>query len=86
MIESGYPGLALGFWAGLFAPAGTPAPIVKQLNDAVNASLRSPEMKASLRKLGLDPVIQTPQEFGKFIVDELPRWKEIVTVSGVKGG
>jgi tripartite-type tricarboxylate transporter receptor subunit TctC len=78
MIESGYPGLALGYWAGLWAPAGTP-------DEATNDSLRSPEMKASLDKLGLEPVIQTPQEFGKFIVNELPRWAEIVKVSGVKG-
>ncbi len=63
MIESGYPGLALGFWAGVFAPAGTPEAIVKRLNEATNESLRSPEMKARLEKLGLEAVIQTPQEF-----------------------
>ena len=85
MIESGYPGLALGFWAGLWAPAGTPDAIVKRLNEAINDSLRSPEMKVALDKLGLEPVIQTPQEFGKFVIDELPRWAEIVKVSGVKG-
>jgi tripartite-type tricarboxylate transporter receptor subunit TctC len=85
MIESGYPGLALGFWAGLWAPAGTPEPIVKRLNAAINESLASPEMKVSLDKLGLEPVIQTPEEFGKFVRDEIPRWAEIVKVSGVKG-
>ena len=85
MIESGYPGLALGFWAGLWAPAGTPDAIVKRLNDAVNDSLRSPEMKASLDKMGLEAVIQTPQEFGQFIRNEVPRWADIVKVSGVRG-
>jgi tripartite-type tricarboxylate transporter receptor subunit TctC len=86
MNESGYPGVTLGFWAGLWAPAGTPEPIVKRLNEVINQGLGSPGMKASLDKLGLEPVIQTPQEFGKFVVDELPRWAEIVKVSGVKGG
>ncbi len=85
MIESGYPGLALGFWAGLWAPAGTPDAIVKRLNEVVNDSLRSASMGASLDKLGLEPVIQTPEEFGRFVVSELPRWAEIVRVSGVKG-
>ena len=85
MIESGYPGVTLGFWAGVWAPAGTPEPIVKRLNEAINASLDSKEARASLDKLGLEPVIQTPQEFGKFVIDELPRWAEIVKVSGVKG-
>jgi tripartite-type tricarboxylate transporter receptor subunit TctC len=85
MIESGYPGLALGFWAGLWAPAGTPDAIVKQLNAAVNDSLRSAEAKAALDKLGLEPVIQTPEEFGKFVRNEIPRWAEIVKISGVRG-
>ncbi len=85
MIESGYPDLALGFWAGLWAPAGTPDAIVKRLNEVINESLASPEMKVSLDKLGLEPVIQTPEEFGKFVRDEIPRWAEIVKVSGVKG-
>jgi tripartite-type tricarboxylate transporter receptor subunit TctC len=85
MIESGYPGLALGYWAGLFAPAGTPDAIVKRLNEVTNDSLRAAEMKASLERLGLEAVVQTPEEFRQFIVAEYPRWKEIVAVSGVKG-
>ncbi len=85
MIESGYPNLALGFWAGVWAPAGTPNEIVKQLNKAINESLGSAEMRARLDKLGLEPVIQTPEEFGKFVRDEVPRWAEIVKVSGVTG-
>jgi len=86
MIESGYPGVALGFWAGVWAPAGTPAPIVKRLNQTINESLGSPQMQAGLDKLGLEPVIQTPEEFGKYVLEEVPRWAEIVKVSGVKGG
>jgi tripartite-type tricarboxylate transporter receptor subunit TctC len=85
MIESGYPGLALGFWAGVFAPAGTSDEIVTRLNEVINESLGSAEMKKSLDKLGLEAVIQTPQQFRQFIVDEYPRWKEIVAISGVKG-
>jgi tripartite-type tricarboxylate transporter receptor subunit TctC len=85
MIESGYPGLALGYWAGVFAPAGTPEAIVTRLNAAINDALRSAEVKKSLDKLGLEAVIQTPAEFRQFIIDEYPRWKEIVAVSGVKG-
>jgi tripartite-type tricarboxylate transporter receptor subunit TctC len=85
MMESGYPDLALGFWAGVWAPAGTPQAIVQRLNEAINDSLRSAEVKAAFDKLGLEPVIQTPEEFGKFVLSEIPRWAEIVRVSGVKG-
>jgi tripartite-type tricarboxylate transporter receptor subunit TctC len=55
------------------------------LNEVTNDSLRAAEMKASLERLGLEAVVQTPEEFRQFIVAEYPRWKEIVAVSGVKG-
>src|SRR6476661_318167 len=51
MIESGFPGLSLGFWVGLWAPTGTPAPIVDELNRATNAALGSPEMHAAMQRL-----------------------------------
>src|SRR3954463_14502154 len=50
MKEAGFPSLTRGFWAGLLAPAGTPADIVKRLNAEINAALSTSEMKASLMK------------------------------------
>ena len=57
MTESGLPHLTRGFWSGLLAPAGTPAEIVNRLNAEINASLATPEMTASLMKLGFEPKI-----------------------------
>ena len=48
MIESGFPGLSLGFWTGLWAPAGTPAAIVDTLNASANRVMASPEMRAAM--------------------------------------
>ena len=84
MIESGFPGLSLWFWAGLWAPAGTPAAIVDKLNAATNAALRSPEMQASMAKLGVEATIGSPQDFAAFIAEEAPKWARIVADSGVK--
>jgi len=84
MIESGFPGLSLGFWVGLWAQAATPASIVEQLNAATNAALRSPEMLASMQRLGIAPSIGTVKDFANFIADETPRWAEIVRVSGTQ--
>ena len=84
MIESGLPDLTLDFWAGMLAPAGTPAEIVRKLNAAINDSLQSPEMKASMGKFALEAKIGSPQDFAAFIAAELPRWAEIVKSSGVK--
>ncbi len=84
MIESGFPGLSLGFWVGLWAPAGTPAAIVEQINRATNAALGSAEMKASMARLGVAPSIGSVQDFAAFIADEAPRWADIVKVSGTQ--
>ena len=84
MMESGFPGLSLYFWSGLWVPAGTPAAIVSRLNAETNAALRSPEMKASMDKLGIEATIGSPQDFAAFIADEAPKWARIVEASGVK--
>jgi tripartite-type tricarboxylate transporter receptor subunit TctC len=84
MIESGFPGLSLGFWAGLWAPAGTPWPIVDELNRATNTALGLPQMKDSMARLGIAPSIGTVKDFEAFIADEAPRWAEIVKASGTQ--
>jgi tripartite-type tricarboxylate transporter receptor subunit TctC len=83
MIESGFPGLSLGFWVGLWAPAGTPEAIIAQLNRETNAALNSAEMKASMTRLGVEGRPGSPQEFAAFVLDEAPKWAEIVKASGV---
>ena len=84
MIESGFPGLSLGFWVGLWAPTGTPAPIVDELNRATNAALGSPEMQAAMQRLGVAPSIGSVKDFAGFIADEAPKWADIVAKSGVQ--
>jgi tripartite-type tricarboxylate transporter receptor subunit TctC len=76
--ELGLPDLTLAFWAGMLAPAGTPADIVNRVNAAINECLASAEMKAAMAKLGFDPMVGSPQDFAAFIAAEIPRWAEIV--------
>lgn len=82
--EVGLPNLTLEFWAGVLAPAGTPPEIVGKVNAAINETLRSPEMKDSMTKLGFDAKIGSPQDFAHFIKEESPRWTAIVKSTGVK--
>jgi tripartite-type tricarboxylate transporter receptor subunit TctC len=82
--EAGLPELTLEFWAGVMAPAGTPPDIVARVNGAINDSLQSPEMKASMEKLRLDAKVGSPQDFARFIAAEIPRWAEIVKSVGAK--
>ena len=82
--EVGLPDLTLEFWAGVLAPAGTPPDIVGKVNAAINDTLRSPEMKETMTKLGMDAKIGSPQDYARFIAEETPRWNAIVKATGVK--
>jgi tripartite-type tricarboxylate transporter receptor subunit TctC len=78
MIEAGFVGFHATAWTGLLAPRGTPAEIIGKLNGAVNAALRTPEMKASLDRLAGDPLGGPPQELTKTIEAGLGKWGPIV--------
>ncbi len=84
LTEAGFPGFPADIWYGLVAPAGTPAPVVAKLNGAVNNRLNTPEMKASLAKLGLDPRPLTPQQFGDVLVSEVRQWGDLAKQTGIK--
>jgi tripartite-type tricarboxylate transporter receptor subunit TctC len=84
MKELGLDELTLEFWAGMWAPAGVPVDVVDKLNAAVNAALQSPEMIASMKKLGFESRIGSSQDFAAFVAAEIPRWTAVVKASGVK--
>jgi tripartite-type tricarboxylate transporter receptor subunit TctC len=84
MKELGLDELSLEFWAGMWAPAATSPDIVDKLNAAINEALQSPEMIASMKKLGFEYRIGSPQDFADFVAAEIPRWTAVVKASGVK--
>jgi len=84
MIESGFTGVSLGFWVGLWAPSGTPEAIVSKLNGAANSALGSPAMMGSMQRLGIAPRIGSPKAFADFIAEQAPKWADIVKASGVQ--
>ncbi|MFS2034248.1 Bug family tripartite tricarboxylate transporter substrate binding protein [Polaromonas sp. CT11-55] len=84
MKEQGMPGFVTENWYGLFAPAGTPAALLKRLNSALNTVLDSKEARISLDKMGSADVKGTPEAFAKFIASELPLWESVVKRSGAK--
>jgi len=78
MAEAGFPGVLSTSWTGLFAPAGTDAAIVQRLNAAINAALRSDDVKAALAKLGNLPTGGTAQDLTDVMVAEIRKWTPIV--------
>ena len=69
-------------WYGLFAPAGTPKPILAQLHAAVTRALDAPDTKEKLAVLGCEPFKSSPEQFAAMHKDALPRWARIVKDSG----
>jgi tripartite-type tricarboxylate transporter receptor subunit TctC len=84
MIESGFPGFTTRYWNGVVAPAGTPDLIGNKLHAAINEQLKSPDMQASLAKVGLEPTVMSPQDFAVFIAAETQKWAAVVKAAGIK--
>jgi tripartite-type tricarboxylate transporter receptor subunit TctC len=84
IAESGAPGFDATTWFGLYAPAGIPRDIVVRLNTEVRRSVQLPEIRDKLVAQGADPMTATPEEFKKFVHDELIKWGKAVKASGVR--
>ena len=84
MSESGLPQLALTFSAGVLAPTGTPEPVLDALNAAFREALKSPELTASMAKLGFAPEPWTRAQYATFLAEEMKKWPPIVQASGIK--
>ena len=84
MADAGLPGFDVSTWFGVFAPAGTPAPIVTRLNDAMTAALRSPEMRERLARMGAEPAPGTPEQFSELLRRELAKYQQVVKFSGAR--
>lgn len=84
IAESGLPGYEVTSWNALFAPAGTPEPIIKRLNALVREALVQPEAKSAMEKQEMDITPSTPEELGKMVRSELTKWAKVVKAAGIK--
>lgn len=83
MAESGGPEFEAAFWLGMFAPAGTPRPVVDKLNAMIRDSLRSPEMLDYMKKQSYAAAWMTPEDMQKLLVREVDQWSRVVREVGV---
>ena len=83
--EAGAPGLYLSTWSGLWAPKGTPKNVTAKLNAAFNAALNDPEVRSKLRQAGVTPSPSSPEEFARYLRDEIARWGKLIREKGIKG-
>jgi tripartite-type tricarboxylate transporter receptor subunit TctC len=78
------PGYEASALFGMGAPKDTPKEIIAKLNTTINEILAEPAIKTKLIELGGEPLIQTPEQFGKDIVAETEKWKKVVEGAGLK--
>ena len=83
-IAETVPGYETYTWNALFAPAGTPAEVVAQLNTAFNKALQSPDVKSKFAALMAEPAPSTPQAFGELMTRERAKYERVVKLSGAK--
>jgi tripartite-type tricarboxylate transporter receptor subunit TctC len=88
IAESGLPAFETSLWYGMMAPAGTPAPVVQRLNQAINKILREKEIQDTFAARGLAPgneaTLGTPELFGAFIKSEIANVARVARAAGIK--
>ena len=84
LAEAALPGFEVTAWDGLWAPKGTPKEIIEVWNAAARKALTDPALRDAMLKAGAEPVPSTPEELGKFVASEIPRWGKAVEQSGAK--
>ncbi|HEV8257579.1 MAG TPA: tripartite tricarboxylate transporter substrate binding protein [Casimicrobiaceae bacterium] len=78
------PGYEATIWIGLIAPKGTPPAIVNRLNAEITKIVGRPEVRRDWAAQGAVAMTMTPDEFGKYIADDIVKWERIVKISGAK--
>jgi tripartite-type tricarboxylate transporter receptor subunit TctC len=84
VAESGFPGFEALSWQGVFAPAGTPQPVVELLNREINKALASPDLVDFFGARGFALGGSSSAEFGRFVQAEIVKWAAIVKAAGAK--
>ena len=84
--EAGLPGFEVAVWHAMYAPKGTPKPIIDKLSGALQVALKDPTVKQRFADLGTEPVAEnkaTPEALRVYLKSEIDRWTPIIAKAGV---
>ncbi|MGH8619196.1 MAG: Bug family tripartite tricarboxylate transporter substrate binding protein [Burkholderiales bacterium] len=84
VAESGVPGYDVVAWYGLFAPTGTPRPIVLKVNAEVKRIVELPDLRDRLSAEGAEVTASTPEQFAAYLKTEMVKWARVVQASGAR--
>jgi len=83
-VAESIPGFEATTWFAMFAPAGTPKPVIDRLNAEVQRVFRLPDVAERLKTLGLEPVLSSPEELAAYQASEIAKWTKVVKESGAR--
>lgn len=83
-LEQGFANTVADQWAGVLAPAGTPAAILAKLNSGIATVMSEPDVRARLADNGVVPNVDLPQDFATYLAQENARWERIIREKGIK--
>ncbi|GAB2456170.1 tripartite tricarboxylate transporter substrate binding protein [Comamonas humi] len=84
IAESGVPGFEASSWGGVMGPAGMPRPVVERLHREIARILQLPEVSSKLASLGAEIVGSGPDEFGRFLDDEVKKWTSVAKANRIR--
>jgi tripartite-type tricarboxylate transporter receptor subunit TctC len=84
MAEAGFPGVDVHLYSGIFAPAGTPAPIIKRLEKSLDDAIRDPDVSAKLRNMAVNPGGIPADDFRRIIDADIVKFTEVVKAANLK--
>jgi tripartite-type tricarboxylate transporter receptor subunit TctC len=84
VAESGVPGYEVATWWGLSAPAKTPPAILQRLHKETIRALNDPDVRKRLEGLGAEIDGSTPEQYGRFIRNEIAKWGKVIKAAGIK--
>jgi tripartite-type tricarboxylate transporter receptor subunit TctC len=79
-----YPGFESTNWYAVFAPAGTPAPIVNRISAEIAKAIQLPDVREFMAREGADAVGSTPQEFAAFFKKEVDRYARVIQTANIR--
>jgi len=82
--EAGVPGYEAVIWLGIMAPRNTPREIVNRLNAEISKVTSRPDVRDAWAKQGAVAMTMNPDEFARFMTDDIAKWDRIVKISGAK--
>jgi tripartite-type tricarboxylate transporter receptor subunit TctC len=84
MAQAGVAGYEAVIWLGVMAPKGTPAAIVNRLNAEIGKIVTRPDVRDEWAKQGAVGMTMTPEEFSRYVADDIVKWERVVKISGAK--